>query len=153
MIFACVLSRTGPLFSTVFVQMGKVPDSPDLPLVRSDTDQRPVQEPCAHLGAHTVCILEAPDSTPHGVTQELRDALPRRFVAALPLDTQHIQIQIRSACGSAVVCDPCCATSALTVAVRCTRTGILQGALALPGVRSEERRVGKECRSRWSPYH
>src|SRR2546430_575764 len=27
--------------------------------------------------------------------------------------------------------------------VRCPRTG----------VRSEERRVGKECRSRWSPYH
>jgi len=25
--------------------------------------------------------------------------------------------------------------------------------LWLPGVRSEERRVGKECRSRWSPYH
>ena len=24
---------------------------------------------------------------------------------------------------------------------------------ALAGVRSEERRVGKECRSRWSPYH
>ena len=23
----------------------------------------------------------------------------------------------------------------------------------LVGVRSEERRVGKECRSRWSPYH
>ena len=22
-----------------------------------------------------------------------------------------------------------------------------------PGTRSEERRVGKECRSRWSPYH
>ena len=22
-----------------------------------------------------------------------------------------------------------------------------------PGNRSEERRVGKECRSRWSPYH
>ena len=22
-----------------------------------------------------------------------------------------------------------------------------------PNVRSEERRVGKECRSRWSPYH
>src|SRR3712207_9168274 len=25
--------------------------------------------------------------------------------------------------------------------------------LALVGSRSEERRVGKECRSRWSPYH
>ena len=24
---------------------------------------------------------------------------------------------------------------------------------ALATVRSEERRVGKECRSRWSPYH
>ena len=25
--------------------------------------------------------------------------------------------------------------------------------LACGGKRSEERRVGKECRSRWSPYH
>jgi len=24
---------------------------------------------------------------------------------------------------------------------------------SLDGLRSEERRVGKECRSRWSPYH
>src|ERR1039457_5898849 len=27
------------------------------------------------------------------------------------------------------------------------------GAVAPPSSRSEERRVGKECRSRWSPYH
>ena len=26
-------------------------------------------------------------------------------------------------------------------------------AAAISGLRSEERRVGKECRSRWSPYH
>ena len=25
--------------------------------------------------------------------------------------------------------------------------------LAIKEIRSEERRVGKECRSRWSPYH
>ena len=25
--------------------------------------------------------------------------------------------------------------------------------LAVRRIRSEERRVGKECRSRWSPYH
>ena len=33
--------------------------------------------------------------------------------------------------------------------------GGLLGASALLGLyeRSEERRVGKECRSRWSPYH
>ena len=30
---------------------------------------------------------------------------------------------------------------------------IIAGALFMVGVRSEERRVGKECRSRWSPYH
>src|SRR5688572_31991565 len=28
-----------------------------------------------------------------------------------------------------------------------------QGAGPAPDLRSEERRVGKECRSRWSPYH
>ena len=27
------------------------------------------------------------------------------------------------------------------------------GAAKIVGPRSEERRVGKECRSRWSPYH
>src|SRR3712207_6879992 len=31
---------------------------------------------------------------------------------------------------------------------------VLESAVfALIGLRSEERRVGKECRSRWSPYH
>ena len=28
-----------------------------------------------------------------------------------------------------------------------------QVAMKKAGIRSEERRVGKECRSRWSPYH
>ena len=27
------------------------------------------------------------------------------------------------------------------------------GDICIPIARSEERRVGKECRSRWSPYH
>src|SRR3989454_7844555 len=30
---------------------------------------------------------------------------------------------------------------------------LIEGLRALGGERSEERRVGKECRSRWSPYH
>ena len=30
---------------------------------------------------------------------------------------------------------------------------IESGALLFDAERSEERRVGKECRSRWSPYH
>src|SRR3989475_13222928 len=31
--------------------------------------------------------------------------------------------------------------------------GLLRPVAAWLGPRSEERRVGKECRSRWSPYH
>src|SRR5215475_9307998 len=34
---------------------------------------------------------------------------------------------------------------------RVSPSGVLQS--ILPMSRSEERRVGKECRSRWSPYH
>ena len=30
---------------------------------------------------------------------------------------------------------------------------LLRQAAVWGGIRSEERRVGKECRSRWSPYH
>src|SRR2546422_2762601 len=45
----------------------------------------------------------------------------------------------------------------LTRPARCLATGArvaLGGNSNLYGeVRSEERRVGKECRSRWSPYH
>ena len=36
------------------------------------------------------------------------------------------------------------------------RSGVVNIALEgimIIGARSEERRVGKECRSRWSPYH
>ena len=32
-------------------------------------------------------------------------------------------------------------------------TGFAAGVMVAASVRSEERRVGKECRSRWSPYH
>src|SRR5438105_13330404 len=41
---------------------------------------------------------------------------------------------------------------AVFISMRCTLCGhFLQVALTLILVRSEERRVGKECRSRWSP--
>src|SRR2546429_9768981 len=39
-------------------------------------------------------------------------------------------------------------SSALLFAV-----GLLIAVTVLAQIRSEERRVGKECRSRWSPYH
>src|SRR2546427_7582482 len=33
------------------------------------------------------------------------------------------------------------------------RLDVAEGATSATRLRSEERRVGKECRSRWSPYH
>src|SRR5271169_2129033 len=40
--------------------------------------------------------------------------------------------------------------SKITIATVCVTT---HGAIEKTKMRSEERRVGKECRSRWSPYH
>src|SRR3712207_9257613 len=37
--------------------------------------------------------------------------------------------------------------------VKLAAEGVRQLKLYYSSVRSEERRVGKECRSRWSPYH
>ena len=48
-------------------------------------------------------------------------------------------------------------TEAYSLTLPATITAKEQGnntlTLFLDGTRSEERRVGKECRSRWSPYH
>ena len=61
---------------------------------------------------------------------------------------------------------PECITSAVVMLIVATMTGALTTRLKqqeklkaeaeterMRGNRSEERRVGKECRSRWSPYH
>ena len=67
----------------------------------------------------------------------------------MPSNTNHVCFHCRTAVrrakthGQAVPCPEC--------GRPCTR---LSYKLAIPPqLRSEERRVGKECRSRWSPYH
>src|SRR5258707_4489258 len=40
-----------------------------------------------------------------------------------------------------------------TYGLRISQSQSLRVRAGITGVRSEERRVGKECRSRWSPYH
>ena len=41
-----------------------------------------------------------------------------------------------------------------SLGVECTlESALLMAQIKMAGKRSEERRVGKECRSRWSPYH
>ena len=44
-------------------------------------------------------------------------------------------------------------TTVGTVIDREEQTGALLRSFIAVVMRSEERRVGKECRSRWSPYH
>ena len=39
------------------------------------------------------------------------------------------------------------------MAVICASDDYSKNDTLIDGTRSEERRVGKECRSRWSPYH
>ena len=46
-----------------------------------------------------------------------------------------------------------CQSSGMTVTAWCKEKGISQHTYYSRLNRSEERRVGKECRSRWSPYH
>ena len=54
-------------------------------------------------------------------------------------------------CLAALACSNAILAMASWVAIRKRRVySFLLLALAM---RSEERRVGKECRSRWSPYH
>src|SRR2546430_17502262 len=48
-------------------------------------------------------------------------------------------------------CESMYAVKAL--ALRSGRLADVGSGGGFPGLRSEERRVGKECRSRWSPYH
>ena len=40
-----------------------------------------------------------------------------------------------------------------TGGIRCEKASAYYKHKGFKNVRSEERRVGKECRSRWSPYH
>src|SRR2546427_3007768 len=55
------------------------------------------------------------------------------------------RIDVEAADQSLERADPRAASHALTPAARTPHVDMVQ--------RSEERRVGKECRSRWSPYH
>ena len=46
-----------------------------------------------------------------------------------------------------------CVSADTLAALRAEGYDYKDGNLVPAGKRSEERRVGKECRSRWSPYH
>src|SRR6266487_2180612 len=51
---------------------------------------------------------------------------------------------LRQSGASGIIHQPCC---------RIQRDILMSRTVGAGSLRSEERRVGKECRSRWSPYH
>src|SRR2546423_193495 len=83
---------------------------------------------------------------------------------ALPISGENSDVPLKQDLGSKHFDDgPPCAPSGTLVRspleLVCEPDGTGSAALFDPGLRprshqrSEERRVGKECRSRWSPYH
>ena len=53
----------------------------------------------------------------------------------------------------AVAFDASGASTEARISITVNNSGTVSTVTPTPTVRSEERRVGKECRSRWSPYH
>src|SRR2546425_3442165 len=97
-----------------------------------------VENVATPLAAATVVVpARAP---PPGFVPIAAVTLPLNPVAVLPCASWTVT------CTAGVIVAPA------VVLVGCT---VNTSWLAGPGVmvRSEERRVGKECRSRWSPYH
>ena len=60
-------------------------------------------------------------------------------------------MQLRDAIQRIALDWPCCGRPRITATLR--RQGWTVNPKRVHRLRSEERRVGKECRSRWSPYH
>src|SRR5260370_30768015 len=61
-----------------------------------------------------------------------------------------LQAAVEQAAHEAIAFEP---TMVALTGVRVIGDRVLVGVLFADDARSEERRVGKECRSRWSPYH
>src|SRR2546430_17271379 len=78
-------------------------------------------------------------------TLSLHDALPISPLPALSSGFLPAFSDFRSPEGSRGLALPGCRPGA--------ELSVSSGGASVAAVRSEERRVGKECRSRWSPYH
>src|SRR5260221_7467904 len=75
---------------------------------------------------------------------------------ALPISSNRNTVSFASCCarGPSKWCHSAAATgSGEGVSIHSTPENVTVPAVRAVAARSEERRVGKECRSRWSPYH
>ena len=92
------------------------------------------------------CDAETFDALPY---QDLPTPVDYRCKGSQLVGGELDEVELRSRPPGFVFGTPGVPTQALTLPPG-TRDGDYLGTIL---VRSEERRVGKECRSRWSPYH
>ena len=87
----------------------------------------------------------------NGVQQEIADEITQRLVLRLSANAQlEMEDGLDDSSNSQRNVNP---KHLLSEANRCIAKGDYSDAVLFYQDRSEERRVGKECRSRWSPYH
>src|SRR5256885_17242191 len=99
----------------------------------------------AIVGAAALDERAVRDLWPLGLMQERDGAERPRVLVARPAGREQVIAILRWAGANAVAVTPMGGASGV-----CGALAPRAGELVL---RSEERRVGKECRSRWSPYH
>ena len=81
--------------------------------------------------------LGSKDTTPAQIVAVYENTAKEKFTIGIVDDVTHLSLET----GAPLVTTP-------EGTINCKFWG-----LGADGTRSEERRVGKECRSRWSPYH
>src|SRR2546426_1580670 len=111
----------------------------------------------AAAGSHTVNVLPAPGTVSTVMCPPCSSAKSRAIARPRPVppssrlrdwSIRKKRSKIRSTCSGAMP-GPVSRTLAPTTSPFCRSANVMLP----PGVRSEERRVGKEGRSRWPPYH
>jgi len=107
-----------------------------------------------HLRIFTLLMVLAVALTACGPSTTPTEAMPEEPQVAEPAEEQP-PAEAPAESGGTVVVALAAAPVSLDPADHRRHLGIGRRAaeIAAHPVRSEERRVGKECRSRWSPYH
>src|SRR2546427_8689126 len=118
--------------------------------VRPSISPAAIVRKLAELGAYGVNLHDN-DLVPSGASAAERDRIVREFKQVLADTGTKVPMATTN-----LFSDPAFRDGAFTSSDSRVRAYALQKTLAaidLGVERSEERRVGKECRSRWSPYH
>ena len=99
--------------------------------------------------AHTITagkIIEIETEITNNIDQGVKTTDSPTFISISTTDTNATSTFAGEIAVNSITCD--------NVDIRVNIQSVAAGrGLVLGGIRSEERRVGKECRSRWSPYH